>query len=595
MIQTKELFHLKALISERKTRESSFAKISLEIWCITSFLISIPLAILGYVLVTWTGETYLFEILGLAYSIYFLGWILAPLSGRKMSEFLDFSALIHMPVNRIKLFMISLATSLMDVAVLPIFPILWGVSIGLGVVYGWWWTPVAMAANFFFILTCLAFSQSAFLLHQIILRRTRWFPFMFGLLVPAAIFLGGAYIYLSVIMSLPLFDLFSRPELRFLNATFLLPSSAFILSLKGLFTTNVPGAIYHAGILAVEFAFILVVGAWLVQKVQRGESHKDLTRAGGKRFYMLFRKVLARIFRLSATMITLVEKDFKLVLREPETKTRSFFHVLFPIFLFCSIYIVAFVAGELALMGQTSGSTDFLKSFESFPYNPEEILHFWPLFFCIGLFAVARELTINHFGMERLGFQQMLLLGVPPWKILFSKNLAILFFVLIPILCTYVVGIFFEIHSMLSLHSIWLYLIVGVVFLFIGGNFISIRFPMRVDSSLGASLHRDTFARMIGIYLLESANAMMIIFVSFPIFLECLQPLINQPGYFMPFASLEGLDLYSVFKVVLRVWGDHGLYTIYVLGAYFISLSICAHFFELRKEKILAELKQRES
>ena len=142
MIQTKELFHLKSLVSERKVRENSFTKLSLELWCLTSLIVSIPLSIFGYVLVTWTSETYLFEILGIAYGLYFLGWVLTPLAGRKMGEFLDFSALIHMPIGRVKLFALSLGTSLMDVAVLPIFPILWGVSIALGALNGWWWIPV---------------------------------------------------------------------------------------------------------------------------------------------------------------------------------------------------------------------------------------------------------------------------------------------------------------------------------------------------------------------------------------------------------------------------------------------------------------------
>ena len=595
MIQTKELFHLKALVSERKARESSFTKISLEIWCITSFLISIPLAVLGYVLVTWTAEAYLFELLGFAYAIYFLGWILTPLSGRKMSEFLDFSALIHMPINRIKLFMISLATSLMDVAVLPIFPILWGVSIAIGVIYGWWWAPIFMVANIIFILCCLAFSQSAFLSHQIILRRTRWFPFLFGLLAPTIVFLGGAYVYLSVIVSLPLFDLFSRPEVGFLKATYLLPSSAFILVIKESLFGELGSVVFYLIVFFGEFLAVLIVGAWLVHKIQRGESHKDLTRAGGKRFYGLLRTVLGSVFRMSATLVAMVEKDFKLVLREPETKTHSFFHLLVPTFLFCLFYVVAFLAGELALMGQSEASTDFLRTFESFPFHPQEILHVWPLFFCLALFVIASELGSNHFGMERLGFQQMLLLSVPSWKILFSKNLAIFFFVLIPILCLYVVGIFFEIHSLLSLHSIWLYFIVGVFFLFISGNFISILFPMRVDSSVAASLHRDTFARRIGLLATRFVTTMVILCVSFPIFLECLQPLVNLPGYFTPFSGLESWELSTALKVVSLVWGDHGVYTVYALGAYFSSLYVCAHFFDQRKEKLLAELKQRES
>ena len=164
MTQLKELFYLKALISERKLQEKSSFSIAIELWCFVSLLISIPFAVLAYVFITWSGNTYLFEMMGIAYAVYSFGWILGPLAGSRMSEFLDFSALVHLPIGRVKLFLASISTSLIDPIILPAYPVIWGISVGLAILYGWGWLPFILVANLSFLMTCLASSQVVLLL-----------------------------------------------------------------------------------------------------------------------------------------------------------------------------------------------------------------------------------------------------------------------------------------------------------------------------------------------------------------------------------------------------------------------------------------------
>ncbi|MBT3785125.1 hypothetical protein HOF92_09115, partial [bacterium] len=285
----------------------------------------------------------------------------------------------------------------------------------------------------------------------------------------------------------------------------------------------------------------------------------------------------------------------RLLLREPHTKIIALLPLLSAALFFGILYGLSTVISELRIMDGVVTSSGLIEFLKPFPFRPDEILYSWPLFLCFALFVIASDLSSNLFGIERQGIQQLMLVPVSSWQIILSKNLSILGFVCIPILLFYSCAFFFTLHSLHTFHAIWMYFVLGLFFLFIAGNFISIFFPMRIDSSISGSLQRDSFARTLGMALSRFILFTVMGLVTLPILYECVRPLWGMPGYFSPYTLQADSIVTLLLSRLISIWPEHGLYTLYALGAYCAALFWLSSKFDQRREVLLREMGRMES
>jgi hypothetical protein len=591
-----QLFRLKAILCQRKFTDSSGVRFSLELWFIISLLISIPIAALTYVVVTWANEAYLFEILGLLYSIFLLGWVLAPLSGSRISDFLDLGSLFCFPVSKTKLFFSSVSTSLIDASVLPIYPMIWGISLGLGMSSSFWLIPLYLGLNFLFLIQCLACSQIVIFAYQTIFRKARWFSFFATFLLPLGLFFLILFSYSKFLVSLPLFDTFSRPDLAFLESTKILPSSLLVLVLRGVYHGNFSAGFFHFGLFCLEFLVLLGLGSWIIHRVVGRQGGAGAYTVGRGWLYQALSGFLRQSLRLKLELVLLVIKDLKLMVREPHTKVVVLLPLLSAFFFWGISYVFMSVIQELrqgafpALLG---GS--FLSFMEGFPIGASEVLYAWPMFFYFALFIIASDFSSNILGVERQGINHFFLLPLTPVELLFSKNLSILIFLGFPSLVVTFVAAVMGAHSVHTLQALWLVFILCIFLVFMGGNLLSVIFPMRIESALSAALHKDSFSRTVLLGLSRLFLSAISGVLVFPIFLVCVYPLVSEVGYMVPFSHQSSHSLSSLLYGVLDALPSHLDYLIYALGAYVLGLHLSAKQLHSRREKILTELNRSES
>ena len=591
-----ELFRLKALLGHRKFVDGVGVRFSLELWFFLSLLISLPITALTYGVVTWANEAYLFEILGLLYAVFLLGWILAPLSGARVSDFLDLGSLFHFPVSRARLFLSSVSTSLIDASVLPIYPMIWGVSLGLGMNSSLWWTPVYFALNFLFLIQALACSQIIVFAYQTIFRNARWFSFFASFLLPLGLFFLILYSYSKFLVALPLFDTFTRPDLAFLESTKVLPSSLLVLTLKGVYQGDLMMSTIYLGLFFLEFLILLGLGSWVIQGVVKRQGSGAVFRVGKGRFFRALELFLIRILKIKEGLALLVLKDLRLILREPHTKVVVLLPLLSAFFFWGLSYVLMSVINEVqqgAAYGLLGGG--FLGFVESFQMGASQVLYAWPMFFYFALFVIASDFSSNILGVERQGINHLFLLPMTSVELLLSKNLSVLIFLGLPSMGVTILAALMGAHSVHTLQALWLVFILSIFLVFIGGNLLSVHFPMRIESGLSASLHKDSFSRTLLLGFSRFFLSMVSGVLIFPIFLVCVYPLISEPGYMIPFGHQSLQTLVVLLPGVLDTLPGHLDYFLYAVGAYLLGLHLSARQLNENREKILTELNRCES
>ncbi len=118
---------------------------------------------------------------------------------------------------------------------------------------------------------------------------------------------------------------------------------------------------------------------------------------------------------------------------------------------------------------------------------------------------------------------------------------------------------------------------------------------MRIDSSVSGSLQRDSFARTLGMALSRFVLFAVMGLITLPILYECIRPLWGMPGYFSPYSSQAEAIIAGVLGRLISIWPEHGLYSLYALGAYCAALFWLSLKFDQRREVLLSEMGRMES
>lgn len=585
-----ELLRLKAILSLKKFEENAPKGWPFELWGIGVFLLTTPVALFAFAVLSWIPETYLFEVLAFFYATTYLSWTLAPLSGGSLVEFLDFRALLLYPVSHRKLFFASVVSSLMDPSVMASYTMIWGVSCSLAFLYGWALLPLFLIVNLLFLIFCIASSQVVTFIYQFYLRKSRWFGFLITFIGPVLVFLLLIFGYSSVVMSLPFFDTFTSPDIPLLANSWWLPSSFFVLTLKNLCFPELSLLwLKSFSLVFLESLLLLTLGMSLVGRIQRGEDSNLRRKVKPSIVFRVLEWLLEKLLGGMKTVQYLVIKEWRLYLREPYTKAT----VVIPLMLAGLVYAISvsfavvneqiMLHGGMILHGRDAAAPQAI-------FEVSTVIYSWPVFFYSGLFIVASNFSSNIFGIERNGVNQLFLFPLPGWQMFFAKNLAVLLFMAVPAILVSVLALVFSWHSFHTLQMVFLYFILSLFLLFVTGNLMSVYFPLRLESSLGAALQRESFSRLflMGLtrFFLGSLNGIFVL----PVFLFCVYPMVANPNYVTPFLQLESYQWSSLLQSFFQTSFHHGIFLLYALGGYTVGLMYCSRVLSSRKESILREL-----
>jgi hypothetical protein len=567
---------LKAIISMRKLEEGLHLKIPHELIFAGALFLALVLFIIAYIFTSMLPENYRFELMGLMMAIYFTGWVVAPLSGARLNDFFDFRAFFNFPLSNRRIFIYSVASSLLDASVLPSWAMVAGASFGLVCdISRWWFLPVYVLMLLFVFLTVAA-SQISMLLFYAVLRKSRWFSFCMTFILPLGFFLVTVYAYSTLVFSMPFFDLFSRPEITFLQTTRFLPSSALLLSIKSLLAVDILSFMAYFAIFMAYLGVFIGSGAFLIRKIQTGDERNFQTIIGGKSLRRLFSSFLQKIVKLfpsQAPVIYLAFKEFKVFFREPHVKII----VLLPLLSACFGWII------VSLVAEIDQGTAF-------------VFYAWPVFFYGALFIIAADFSGNMFGMEKEGIYLLFGLPLQNWQIIVGKNLGLFAFISLFAFFFSLLAFMADAHSWHTLHALYLYFVLGLFMLFIQGNIISLYFPLRIDSGASAALQRESFGRMMALLFCRLFFSVLAFIFVLPILAVCLSPFLGQELlYLRPFSMQDIVEKLSGLRFFADNLFNHYIFLLYGLGAYFLGLLACSGLLRKRREIILSELCRRES
>ncbi|MCO4781992.1 MAG: hypothetical protein KC646_06665 [Candidatus Cloacimonetes bacterium] len=608
MQQIVEILKLKLLISERKIQDQiGIQKASIELFFVLAILMFSGLFVFSYMLITWVHFSYRFELIGFLFGVSLVSFALTPLLGGRLGEFLDFKALYFYPVSTRKMFLSSMLSSLLDLVMLPSYAFFWGGAIGLCVFSSFYKLPFYLIIFLLQTLFCIGLSQQLFLFYQFVLRRTHWYQFIVTFVLPVSGVMLIFYSYGTVLLQLPFVEEFSRPDYPYLSYTYLFPPSTLALCMKSVFFSNWTSFFSYSLLLLVQFSLLIVSGSLLVNKIQIGnEVNQEHTKVDSG-WSIHLRACIDYLFGHKNILMELVYKDLLLFLREPYVKTMIFIPLFMSTLAWCMCYLLFSIKAPLAIMisdivaiipANVSGIEFGVKVFldtlvqvlKSLP-DKQWVMMIWPFYFYGAMLAIATEAGVNIFGSERQGINHLLLLPVPRWKIILSKNLSIF---LVVISLSSIVTLFAFVTNIMSfhiLHSLWFFFISCVFWIFIPGNFISIYFPMKIDSDLSSALQRDSFGRTLVLLICRFTFALVGMIVVIPVVAMGVLPLLDaQDSYFLPF-SLQNIGLInSTFSIVSAYLFSFVVFVFYALGGYILSLLIYDKCLKRRENNILREL-----
>ncbi len=254
-------------------------------------------------------------------------------------------------------------------------------------------------------------------------------------------------------------------------------------------------------------------------------------------------------------------------------------------------YCFALFSVELSTgaMREFMGDREGVKFFE-----PETIGRVWPLFYYGSLWLIGVNFANNIFGRERSGINQLFLLPMKSWQLLLSKNLALILMLAIPSLVISLIASIIGVQSWHILQSLWLSFVMGLILIFLSGNFVSILFPLKIESGASQNLSRVGLGRSLLLGLTSIITGFFGSYLSLPILFFCVFPMLQSPDYLVPFSEQSRLELAGGLHMLVKLGTVHLYSLLYAVGAYSVGLFLASRLLDRRKEKVLMELNRSE-
>lgn len=587
-----ELIKLKATLNLRKFSESVGTWLPIQILPVVVWLLVIIMAIVCYVVLTSLHGRYFYELLGIFYMLIFLSWLGGALTGLRLNEYLEFSSLGPYPISKIKIFIASVLGGLMDPSSVMLFGPLWGISLCIAQFSHWGWLPFLVFLNTLFVLKCVAVSQVVVFFYQYILHRSKIYRFFFSVIFPMLALLGAISIYGLLLIAIPMVESFSSPELEFLRSTAWLSSSIFILMIQNLVEGRLLESLAYFFLYCGEFIFVFICGGALVRYLQFGNDDEVEERFLKSGFNGFLDNLISKFSFISSELRTLLQKDWKIIIREPSTSSIIIVQMFSGLVLWLLSYGFATLSVELS----HGAIKEFLGSHGGISFfKAETIGYVWPLFYYGSLWLIGVSFANNIFGNERGGANQLFLLPVSSWQILLSKNLSLLIILAVPSLLISLVASFVGVQSWHILQSLWFSFVTSLILVFLAGNFISILFPLKIESGASQNLSRIGFGRSVLMFFTSVSTSLIGGYLSLPIILFCVYPFIQTPQYLIPFSEQTNAQLALGFQSLIDHADAHFYALLYAIGAYVVGLFFAEKLLNYRRDQLLTELNRLES
>lgn len=586
-----ELIRLKAILNLRKFQEALGDWFPVNLVPGLALVFYIPIGLIIYAISSQLHGSYFYEILGVCYMFIFLSWAGGALTGLRLNEYLEFNSLSLYPISRVRVFIASVCSGLLDPSAVSLFAPIWGVSLCIGQYSGWEFVPILILLNTLFLLKCIATSQVIVFFYQFILHRSRFYQFFMTVVFPILTLLSVITIYAIFLAVIPLVDSYTSPDFNFLESTKWISSSLFTLIIKNCVEGDYLKMSGFLGVYLLEFALLIFLGAHFVRLLQGECEESSGRRFIGSSFKGFWDNCLAKIRFLSDPMRTLILKDWKILLREPSTKSIIIIQLFSGALFWCLSYCFALFSVEMSTgaMYEFLGNRSGMKFFE-----PDTIGRVWPLFYYGSMWLIGVNFANNSFGKERSGINQLFILPIKSWQLLLSKNLALILILVIPSLMVSIVAGLVGLQSWHILQSLWLSFVMGLILIFLSGNFVSILFPIRIESGASQNLSRVGVGRSLLMALTSIITGFCGAYLSFPILIFCVFPMIKSPDYLVPFGEQSGYQLSNGLQLLVELGSVHFYALLYAIGAYLVGLFLAGRLLDKRKERILMELNRSE-
>ncbi len=586
-----ELIRLKAILNLRKFQEAFGSWFPINLIPGLALVFFVPLSLVIYAICSQLHGSYFYEILGVCYMFVFFSWAGGALTGLRLNEYLEFSSLSLYPISRVKVFIASVFSGLLDPSAVTLFAPIWGVTLCIGQYSEWEFVPILIFLNTLFLLKCIATSQVIVFFYQFILHRSRFYQFFMTVIFPMLTLLSVLGIYAIFLAVIPMVDSYTSPDFTFLDSTKWFSSSLFVLIVKNFVEGDFLTMAGCLGIYLVEFVVLILVGAYLVRLLQSDGGEDSGNRMLGSSFKGFWDNVLGKINFLSKPMRTLILKDWKILLREPSTKSMVIIQLFSGVLFWFLSYCFALFAVEMS----TGAVYEFMGSEAGIKFfDPETVGRVWPLFYYGSLWLIGVNFANNIFGRERGGINQLFLLPMKSWQLLLSKNLALILILAIPSLLVSVIAGLIGVQSWHILQSLWLSFVLGLILIFLSGNFVSILFPLRIESGASQNLSRIGLGRSLLLAITGLVTGFFGAYLSLPILIFCVFPLLQIPHYLVPFGDQTGDQLFQGLQILVEHGPVHFYSLLYATGAYLVGLFLASRLLDSRREQILMELNRSE-
>ena len=190
-----ELIRLKAVLNLRKFQETLGEWFPVNLVSSLALVFFIPLILVVYAISSQLHGAYFYEILGVCYMFIFFSWAGGALTGLRLNEYLEFNSLSLYPISRVRVFIASVLSGLLDPSAVSLFAPIWGISLCIGQYSEWAYVPILILFNTLFLLKCIATSQVIVFFYQYILHRSRFYQFFMTVVFPMVTLLSVLAIY----------------------------------------------------------------------------------------------------------------------------------------------------------------------------------------------------------------------------------------------------------------------------------------------------------------------------------------------------------------------------------------------------------------
>ena len=309
-----ELIRLKAVLNLRKFQETLGEWFPVNLVSSLALVFFIPLILVVYAISSQLHGAYFYEILGVCYMFIFFSWAGGALTGLRLNEYLDLNLLSLYPISRVRVFIASVLSGLLDPSAVSLFAPIWGISLCIGQYSEWAYVPILILFNTLFLLKCIATSQVIVFFYQYILHRSRFYQFFMTVVFPMVTLLSVLALYAVFLAVVPMVDSYTSPEFKFLDSTKWFSSSLFVLIIKNLVEGDFQTMSGFLFIYLSEFVVLIGLGAYLVRLLQADSGENSGGRIGDSGFKGFWDTFLAKFRFLSEPMRTLILKEWKILL-----------------------------------------------------------------------------------------------------------------------------------------------------------------------------------------------------------------------------------------------------------------------------------------